>query len=321
MGKKLYEESKIAAIAEEIRYLAETNKTYTTEQMPEGVSEVYWRGHDTGYYTGEGVGYQSGFDDGWDSGYYSGESDGYDWGFGDGYLHGEEFGYERGKTDGYAEGRQAEYNAFWDSYLDFSITTNKSYLFAGPSWNDTTFKPPKNIKISKYGNSASNMFVYTGISDLRGCLERLGVYIDLTEYEGSNGFYNWFPYSDIKHVGRMLFPEVITMWNGAFTDCTKLETVEELKTDENTGFSTSTFQNCTNLTSLNVTGVIGKNYFDVHWSTKLDKDSITSIINALSPNKTGLTVTLSQAAKDAAFTDAEWTALIATKSNWTIALA
>jgi hypothetical protein len=66
--------------------------------------------------------------------------------------------------------------------------------------------------------------------------------------------------------------------------------------------------------------VIGQKNFNVHWSPKLSKASIESIINALSSTTSGLTVTISKTAKEAAFTSAEWSALIATKSNWTISL-
>ena len=62
--------------------------------------------------------------------------------------------------------------------------------------------------------------------------------------------------------------------------------------------------------------------FDVYGlCTKLTKASLTSIINGLSPDVTGQTVTISQTAVNNAFTTEEWDALVATKTNWTIALA
>ena len=53
----------------------------------------------------------------------------------------------------------------------------------------------------------------------------------------------------------------------------------------------------------------------------LTKESITSIINALSSSAAGKTATFNEAAKEAAFTDEEWAELIATKPNWKISLA
>ena len=53
----------------------------------------------------------------------------------------------------------------------------------------------------------------------------------------------------------------------------------------------------------------------------LTKASIESIIGALSGTVTGKTLTVNAAAKQAAFTDSEWSALIGTKPNWTFSLA
>ena len=55
-------------------------------------------------------------------------------------------------------------------------------------------------------------------------------------------------------------------------------------------------------------------------STKLSRESITSIINGLSPTTSGMSVSIPKIAKEAAFTDEEWAELIATKPNWTINL-
>lgn len=48
MAKKLYEESKIAAIAEKIREKTGTDETYTTAEMPSGVEAVYEAGAASG---------------------------------------------------------------------------------------------------------------------------------------------------------------------------------------------------------------------------------------------------------------------------------
>ena len=76
--------------------------------------------------------------------------------------------------------------------------------------------------------------------------------------------------------------------------------------------------------------VIGKNGFDVQYSTSLTRQSIENIIAALSTTTSGLTVTISKAAVNTAFetaTDAAdgassqaWNDLIATRANWTISL-
>ena len=57
------------------------------------------------------------------------------------------------------------------------------------------------------------------------------------------------------------------------------------------------------------------------WCSKLTSESIISSINGLSPDVTGQTVTFNKTAVNNAFTTEEWDALVATKPNWTIALA
>ncbi len=99
----------------------------------------------------------------------------------------------------------------------------------------------------------------------------------------------------------------------------KIKTFRKLIVHENLTFG-SAFYNAQWLEELNVEGTIG-NSIDLHWSTKLFKASMESVVNALSAAKTGQTVTFSKTAKEAAFTAEEWAALIATKPNWTISLA
>jgi hypothetical protein len=81
---------------------------------------------------------------------------------------------------------------------------------------------------------------------------------------------------------------------------------------------------------LTIEGTIGQNEFNTQRSP-LNKNSITSVINALSKTKSGLTVTFSRNAVNKAFETAEgladgstsqaWLDLIAKRNNWTISLA
>jgi hypothetical protein len=78
------------------------------------------------------------------------------------------------------------------------------------------------------------------------------------------------------------------------------------------------------LENIRVRGRIVKST-NFQWSTKLSKDSIISIINALSTTTSGLSITLSKVAVNKAFetsegandgsTSAEWLNLIATRPN------
>lgn len=107
-----------------------------------------------------------------------------------------------------------------------------------------------------------------------------------------------------------------------------LHTIKKITLESGTIIS-NWFDYCTSLVNLTIEGTIGQNGFNVSWSP-LSKASLISVINALSDTTTGLTVTLRLAAVNTAFettagaadgsTSDEWTALIATKPNWTINL-
>jgi hypothetical protein len=80
------------------------------------------------------------------------------------------------------------------------------------------------------------------------------------------------------------------------------------------------FSRCTSLRDLTFTGTINVSGINLYWCKLLTKDSIVSLVNALSSTATGQSVTVSQTAVNNAFTTDEWNALKATKSNWTIEL-
>ena len=104
---------------------------------------------------------------------------------------------------------------------------------------------------------------------------------------------------------------------GVFSDCVALEdagTIDFTKV----GFANRTFLNCTALKEIRIAGTIGLSV-DFQYSP-LSKASIESIMAALSDTTTGISVTFSNIAVNAAFTTDEWNALVAAKSNWTVTL-
>ena len=146
--------------------------------------------------------------------------------------------------------------------------------------------------------------------------------------------WRYFSYYDNRNdlVARLKYSDTSsgTNFSYMFIGCTKLTTIPQLDTSKGTNFS-HMFSSCTNLTNLTMTGTIKANGMDLHYSTKLSKASIISVINALSDTTNALKVQLSKTAVNNAFetsdgvadgsTSEEWTTLIATKANWTIALS
>lgn len=264
------------------------------------------------------AGYQKGLEesgaDGGDGGSYA---DGYNAGHTDGYG----IGYERGE----AQGGQVEYDRFWNAYQDNGNRTNYRRAFGGGGWNDETFKPKYDIRPV----NASDMFSENNIENLVEILEKQGVVLD---FSNTTNFSYTFSSARIKHLGVI----DTRSSNDVGSICSYvpyLVTIDKLilREDGSQSVTANTINACSQLVNLTIEGTIGKSGITLGQSTKLSKASITSVLNALSTTSTGQSVTLSKTAVNKAFetsveadngsTSAEWLALVATRTNWTISLA
>lgn len=210
----------------------------------------------------------------------------------------------------YEAGRQKEYDDFWDTYQNYGDRTAYDNAFAeatsGTMWvSGVTYRPKYPIKPT----SANAMYYATRLP-----------YEVLNEVDFSNckDFYNAFAYSTIKRLGVIDMSKA-TRTAPAFDNCNSLHTIDKIISSTITAWASTTFRGCASLENLFIEGIIAKS-FSAQDCTKLSKASIISIINALSSTTSGLTTTLSQEAVNNAFTTAEWEALEATKTNWTISL-
>ena len=122
-----------------------------------------------------------------------------------------------------------------------------------------------------------------------------------------------------------------TTLGGAFYMSNKLKRIKELVLVNDTTFATSSFGQCVSLEEVNISGE-GKilTTFTLQYSKYLKKDSIISIVDALSPNVAGQTLTISKTALKSAFgieitsdadipTDNDFYKVRHSKSNWTFA--
>ena len=191
----------------------------------------------------------------------------------------------------YEAGKKAEWDAFWDSYQQDGAKLNYTQAFYSTRWNDINYKP----KYPLICSSCQSMYNSSRISNT----------IQNIDISGCTNTQYLFGY------------------------VTTLITIPKLIVSESTPFK-DTFISCSNLENLIIEGEVGQNGFNVQYSKKLNGKSIVSIIEALSSEKSGLTVTLSQTAKNnmtfpitseqSKVTYDSWENLIATKSNWTISL-
>jgi hypothetical protein len=200
--------------------------------------------------------------------------------------------------------------AFWDGYQANGARTDYSQAFSGGYFDDNTFKPKYKLNVT----NAWNMFkTAINITDLSN------VEMDFSQCSNFDTAFSAMTaltkIGDISTVGAELVKR-------PFLQCTSLAEVGIFTVKKETEFDVP-FAQCINLEQITFAGVIGNN-LNIRWSP-LNKASIESIIECLSPDVTGKTLTLKRTAKEAAFTEDEWVALITPKSNdydgtWTITL-
>ena len=218
-------------------------------------------------------------------------ANGYDAGYGKGYEDGEASGYQNGYADGndagIADGKQAEYDRFWDAFQNYG---NRKYYdfgfyYLSGSWNDESYRPKYDI-ICEGSEAFRQTFMGSLMTSTKVPIRCKNTRIVYTFQSCLN----------LKTI-PLLVLEGITQINNAFKDCWALENITiEGEIPLSISFSDS---------------------------TKLTKASIENIVSVLSSTASGQTLTLSKTAVTKAFgstTAAEWTALVGTKSNWTISL-
>lgn len=210
-------------------------------------------------------------------------------------------------------GQKSEYDRFWDAFQVNGTATYYTHAFAGFGWKDATFKPKYDIIPD--GN-AEGMFRQTRITDLKGCLEKAGVTLDLSKVtKGAN----LFGYCDLlTTVPKIDLSSIGSNTAYLFNSCKKLQTIEELRISETVTFTNNNFSGCTALTRLIMAGTLATNGLDLHWSTKLDRESLLSIVNVLQDKTSvGGTWTVTLGTENLAkLTDAE--KAIATQKGWTL---
>ncbi len=196
-----------------------------------------------------------------------------------------------------AENEQAVYEAgyskheldFWGAFQNYGNpkTYNRAFAYPKGSWNEDTYNPQYTFN----STDANRMYAEINLTDTK---KPINISSCTALVNGENPTYLMF-YGD-----------------------TSLHTIRELIVSEGTMFHSSMFSDCVSLKNVTITGTIGNSISFLH--SPLTKASIESVVNALSDTAAGKTLTLKATAKAAAFTDAEWAALIGTKPNWTISL-
>ena len=227
----------------------------------------------------------------------------------------------------YDKGKDDEWSEFWDSIqTSGSSPANYDYKFRGTAWNDNTFRPKYDIVPS--GGGGVETFARSNIKDFEACLKKggidgKGVTLDLTRCTNAN---TMFSGSSVE-----ILPEIdvskASLYNFC-SGCTKLTTVRKIKLGSGKALTSTAFPKCTALANIVIEGTLnGTSSFQ---DSPLSKESIISVIEALSDASEGQTLTLKKTAVNTAFgidvdnettyTD-EWRNLRDSKANWTFAYA
>lgn len=216
--------------------------------------------------------------------------------------------YNAGLEAGKSEGGDSWYDTFWDSYQQNGNRQNYQAAFPREGWNDVTFKP----KYDMAPTTCYQMFQTCKITDLKKALQDAGVKLDT---KNSTSFTQFIQSSDITILPKIDLTDATNTSSAFATNV--IQSIEELVVSETTPFS-KTFDNAPNLTYMIVTGTIGRNGLDLHWSP-LTHESLTSIINALKDfTGTGETRTVTLGSTNLAkLTDTE--KAIAEAKGWTLA--
>lgn len=225
-------------------------------------------------------------------------------------------------NDVYDAGKQAEYDAFWDSLQQRGTRTGYNNAFC--HWKTDIFKPKYNMKPTR----ADGMFnVFSSKVDLVEHLKACGVTLDTSK---ATAMQNFCSYSQLVRVGEISFVSAAHA-NSAFEYARELVTIDKmiLATSGSQALS-NTFLYADKLENITIEGVIGQNISFGY--SPLSKDSIISIVNALSSTASGKTLTLKKTAVNNAFgididDEATWGegtefySLRHTKDNWTFSYA
>nr|DAG64775.1 MAG TPA: hypothetical protein [Caudoviricetes sp.] len=225
--------------------------------------------------------------------------------------------FESKVDDVFEAGKKSEYDAFWDAYQSNGTREDYSSAFGGTGWTQAVFKPKYTVRPSE----ARNMFYQSVLTDLT-----LTGKLDLSAVTAISDFIAW---SSVTKVPAINLSNV-SYYPNALANAKALVTVENLTFPPNPFPSnislTNFFRQCLALENITITGTIQNTGFDLHWSTKLTIESLTSILTALSKDSSvaaGKSITFPTAAqaKIQADTTAKGQYDAAIAAGWTIAFS
>ena len=216
--------------------------------------------------------------------------------------------------DVYTYGKDKEYERFWASYQLGGSRTDYKCAFAGCCWTNDTLKPKYTIRPL----NAANMFYYCGTRDNWIDFSQLD-----TDFSECTGMTSTFQNAYMRNINIDLSSVTSLWYTFQCNDGGHLDNITIKITDKCQSFNYA-FANMPYLSTLKFTpdSTIAGSGINLAQSIYLSRDSIISIIAALSDNTTGKSITFSRTAVNNAFPNSdEWGYYVGLKANWTIALS
>lgn len=243
-------------------------------------------------------------------------------------------GCEKGYSSGYSDGYNQSEDDFWDGIQDGGNRTCYEYGFY--FWGNEYIRPKYKIVLSGGATTTSTANGKRSLQMFMNCRKLKIVekeYFDFSQYNFVNNSSSYGNYAvfrgcwsleEVQDIGMM----PTGMYYQTFRECPKLKKIEIMRVEEATKFD-NVFTGCSSLENIVIDGTIGQDGFDMSDCEKLSKESIISIVSALSENLTGpKTITLPSVAMNKYFKSAdgtvytdEWMELIKPKANWHFAFA
>ena len=241
-------------------------------------------------------------------------------------------GYAAGQSAGGGD-TEAERKAFWDAFQNQGKRTDYTYAFSRGKWLKESLRPIYDFKPT--GEGAKNMFYFcplysNELFSMEDVERDCGIVFDFSACTTLSSTFNNCPFSVLNVIDVRNATAANALYQAFYNGSGgSLKRINRLIFSENTKIGWGVFGYCSSLTYVGFEGTIAAS-IDVHWSP-LDKESLQSLMVALSSTASGFTATISQSAVDIAFetskgakdggTSEEWRALVDARPNWTITLS
>lgn len=264
---------------------------------------------------------------------------------------GEQYGKQIGEAIGIEQGKKDAYDEFWDTFQQNGKKTIYNFSFGG-GWYPNNFKPKYQMK-----PTTAYMMFYTNeddcliIPDFVEFCDNLAIEQGKTpqthpDVFDENGHYKLIDFSECtqaygalgrihtKHLGVLDFSKCTNMnvlfYSHNWAPGRTIAKIDKFISSETTAFTANTFQYAVSLADITMSGVVANS---INFGTcPLNKASIISVVNVLSPSTTGQTVTFKKTAVNTAFginvddastypVGSEFYNLRNSKTNWTFSYA